>query len=390
MIKSERHIAFLLGAGFSVPAGMPTAKTLNESLVAHIFNAIRNSFKEGNEVLPGFIFEKVLLDCDKCGEFDYEFYFDTLAHERERKLNIRKLRSFIERGMYGYLWGCSVSEGGKTEKKQIDNLVKSAKNECHSYFEVICNMENYYQHLIGKNLLGNSKNGKIKSFNPCYNGFAEIIDFYKSQGYVVDIYTLNHDLLLESLLSLTNMKDDVCDGFGGEIENLNKKAYRTFNVKYYEKDIRIFKLHGSINIHELSPFHNGFHKKYIQIIDGYSDKNAFLMNNDWSASIIPLFLTGKKSKQQNYNKEPFCTMFNLMQDSLRITEKMIVIGYSGNDYGVNEIIYDNYEKWGNAFVVSPNADKHEFVTKKNAQPVIKGVESLCLSDFSLNNYSNIF
>ena len=38
MGNSKRHIAFILGAGFSVPAGYPTANKLNEDIKLIINN----------------------------------------------------------------------------------------------------------------------------------------------------------------------------------------------------------------------------------------------------------------------------------------------------------------------------------------------------------------
>ena len=378
MIKSERHIAFLLGAGFSVPAGMPTAKTLNESLVAHIFNAIRNSFKEGEDLtIIEYVFEKVLIDSDECGCFNYELYFDCLEKERGKDLDINRLVSFVERGMYGYFWKCSMNddEEAKMRKNNITNIVKSIKEKCYQYSDAIEDVERKYQFWIADSLTEHTQNSKTKSVNTSYKGFVDILAHYVGQGYIVDIYTLNHDLFLESLLQQKKLKDKVSNGFGGKSKLIKKKAYTTFDKKFFNKQIRIYKLHGSINMHELFYF-NKKDKKYIQITDGYSCENAFLMDDNKGASIIPLFLTGKNTKTQKYEKEPFFTMFNLMKDNLKITEKLIVVGYSGNDEGINNILFEKYSNWDNAFVVAPSAKYHLFVQQKQAHPLNQGVESL--------------
>ena len=100
MSNNNRHIAFLLGAGFSVPTGLPTANTLNKLIISEIYNRIRKSFKEGEEgILQSFILEKVLIDIDEYGEFNYELYYDFLEQEKEKNLDSDRLLSFIERGM---------------------------------------------------------------------------------------------------------------------------------------------------------------------------------------------------------------------------------------------------------------------------------------------------
>ena len=73
-------------------------------------------------------------------------------------------------------------------------------------------------------------------------------------------------------------------------------------------------------------------------------------------------------------------MLNECSNKLGIAEKLVVIGYSGNDEGINEIIFNQFRNWNNAFVISPNAKAHEFVTKNGAKALNKGIELLNLND----------
>lgn len=381
--KGEKHIAFLLGAGFSVPAGLPTANVLNSFIISEIYNRIRNSFKEGvaesNYMLQSYILEKVLIDSDGCGDFNYEQYYDFLKLEKKRILDADKLLSFIERGMYGYFWKCSNGNDTENEKRRIkiNNMVDTIKGNCNKYSEVVEGVEQWYQYFIARNLTGNTKKGKLEKFNPYYQKFIDTLSVYVNQGYIIDIYTLNHDLFLESLLFFTEFKDKVCNGFGGEINKICGKEYKTFNTKYYDKDIRIYKLHGSIDIHELSDELKN--KQYIQILDGYSIENAFLMDEKNFSSILPLFLTGK---QKDYEEEPYRSMISEFKSHISDTEKLIVIGYSGNDKGINKILYDNFTNWNDSYVVAPSANEHVFVKDKNAKSINKGVEKLSAKDIN--------
>lgn len=379
--KEERHIAILLGAGFSIPAGLPSANTLNEKIKATIYDCVRKSFKEGeNSIFESYILEKVLIDYDcSINNFDYELYYDYLIKETKNKLDEDRFMSFIERGMYGYFW--KQSRGSGIETKQHSEQIKTMINAIpiEEYTDYVKGKIAWYQEVIAKNILGNTNNGKIETFNPCYQGFIDILTKFVNQNYVIDIYTLNHDLILESLLSLTRMKDNVSNGFGDKIKQLNKIDYKTFGIENYNKPIRIYKLHGSIDIHELS-YSGKTDIDYIQIVNGYSDKNAFIMDNTQFASINPLFLTGKISKSEQYNKKPYVSILTEFEKNIEKADNLIVIGYSGNDTGINQILYDQYKNWTNAFVISPNAQAHEFVTKKSAQPVNKGIESLNLED----------
>ena len=96
-MKNNNRIAFLLGAGFSVPAGMPTANNLNRIIISMIYNNVRKSVQDGEGagmLLKSFILEKVLLDYDVRDEgFSYEKYFDLLVKESNEQLNEDLYRS---------------------------------------------------------------------------------------------------------------------------------------------------------------------------------------------------------------------------------------------------------------------------------------------------------
>ena len=77
----------------------------------------------------------------------------------------------------------------------------------------------------------------------------------------VDIYTLNHDILLEQYLSENNIQ--IRDGFGKSINN----------VRYWDPDlflnepfkVRLFKLHGSVNWFRFRPDGGDWSKESIGI-----------------------------------------------------------------------------------------------------------------------------
>ncbi|MBO7599380.1 MAG: SIR2 family protein [Bacteroidales bacterium] len=381
--SKKRHIAFLLGAGFSMPVGMPTANVLNSIITSEIYNNIRLSFQDGEgNLMKSFILEKVLLESDLCGSFNYEQFFDLLTKEKESQLDEEKLLSFIERGLYGYLWKCS--RGGGEEDIMKTNTIRTMYNELlkdsSNYSDYVQNVIQWYQDTIAKNLLVNTNNGKLVQQHPCYTGFINIVDYLVQQGYIIDIHTLNHDLILESLLSHTALKDKVCNGFGEEKKELFGRKYTCFDISNYNKAIRIYKLHGSIDMHELSSLGGNSTRQYIQVVDGYSDGNAFMMNNQLSASILPLFLTGKISKEKDYSKEPFQTLLSEFGKNISIAEKLIMVGYSGGDKGINAILDNNYKNWSQTYVISPNAQKHCLVQNKGAKAISKGIEELTTSD----------
>ena len=75
-------------------------------------------------------------------------------------------------------------------------------------------------------------------------------------------------------------------------------------------------------------------------------------------------------------------MLNEFKNHISEAEKLIVIGYSGNDEGINDILYDKFTNWSNSYVVAPSANEHVFVKDKHAKPINKGVEKLSAKDIN--------
>lgn len=381
MSELKKHIAFLLGAGFSVPAGMPTANELNDRILSRIYNKVRwSSMKQMvyDDYFRGFVLEKILIDYDSCYvTFNYEQFYDFIVEEKNKELNEDRLLSFIERGMYGYLLKCSiekVADKGDEYKRQIKEVFKNVKKTIITYENEIQNfVENEYQNIIAESFLKNTDKGKLTQFLPEYEGFKEILKHYVEQNYIIDIYTLNHDLVLESLLSHTELKDKVCNGFGGE-DIISDKVVKRFDYnKYFDKPIRIYKLHGSIDEHKLFDQNQYL---IIQIKNGY---DGIFPYHQPTKRIYPLFLTGKKSKIEMYYDEPFRTLLYEFQKNIEHAETLIVIGYSGYDDGINEIL-ERYYNWNDIRVVSPDAENHPFVKNRNAKHIKKGIEKIKLED----------
>lgn len=389
MSNTDKHIAFLLGSGFSVPAGLPTASDISNATKTMIDSSTYLSFQDGNAgILQCFVLNQALGGCDK-EWLNYEQFFDCLEAEKAKALDSKALFSFVDMGMCEFYWKCtSVDERNDTKhREQITEIYEALKKECcngfSDYSRIVERVEQTYQNFIANSIIGDAANGKLDHYLDAYNGFMSILSHYVNQGYIIDIYTLNHDLYLESLLALTDLNGNVCNGFGGETKVICGKKFKEFSLNYFNNSIRIYKLHGSIDVHELS-FADRTEKHYIQIVDGYSDDNAFIMESTQFASILPLFLTGKTSKEKKYKLEPFATMLGEFKNNIGKAEKLIVIGYSGNDDGINEIIFESYSNWNDAYVVIPNASEHCFVKDKHARPVDKKTEFLIAKDLDID------
>jgi hypothetical protein len=149
----------------------------------------------------------------------------------------------------------------------------------------------------------------------------------------LDIATLNHDLLIEQVLSNEGIK--YIDGFGQPDGDV-----RFFEPELYDKhdtEINMFKLHGSINWYRFRTEEDG------KTIDKYGctttidhdhckdSEGKMMLNLDHK----PTFLTGSYNKMSDYGFGIFAKVHHKFFDRLTNCDIMIMSGYGWNDRGIN-------------------------------------------------------
>jgi len=179
----------------------------------------------------------------------------------------------------------------------------------------------------------------------------------------INIFSLNHDLIIEQILG--HKSKDFQDGF--ELKN----GFQEFTDNFPDNNkINFLKLHGSIDW-----FYHDFHvKKHPN-----SNERAFL--------------TGTQNKYEEYLISIYSDLKWHYKRLLKNTEKLIVIGYSFGDYGVNTEIINWMHKKNDAklIIIDPKAKtllktgfliprlKEAFSTRITA--INKGFENLTEADY---------
>lgn len=155
----------------------------------------------------------------------------------------------------------------------------------------------------------------------------------------VSIGTLNHDLLVERMLTDKGIR--YLDGFGdpdGDVRFFDETIFLAQRHK-----VHYYKLHGSLN--------------WFRVRDGRApgaifDRYALLLNPDvWhnrdsrgtfvdNLSGIPLFLTGSYNKMIQYNYGIIKHMLHHYEVDLHSCDKLIVSGYGWNDKGINGRLFE--------------------------------------------------
>lgn len=142
----------------------------------------------------------------------------------------------------------------------------------------------------------------------------------------VDIFTLNHDQLVERQLKAPDIK--VADGFGDA-----RPGCRIFNNHWPDgPGVRLLKLHGSENWYlcrfkqfdRYAAFDHPMEKCYDEDGTRVDDLNP-----------LPVFLSGTTVKEQRYGYDIFGEMFFRFRQLSSQHRRIICCGYGWGDKGIN-------------------------------------------------------
>ena len=383
----RKHVAFLVGSGFSVPCGMPTGRQLNDYVLNIEKSPITFDYagklavsQDGIKHSIGSPFDYCLSFCSeamkeygKSHEFDYEQFYDFISGD----------------GVY---------------EVQYQNLAKPYLSMFSDYHQLVFNMKTVYNQLIEYKL----KEGRLTEIKDNefasdkfwkYESFVKYLDKL-SINYIVDIFSLNHDLLIENLPRTNWLQhEDISDGFHsyrspyyGELEcNGHKYDCRLEEYKaYYNTAIRLYKLHGSLDYILFKRCDsNGcfWNDKMIKVPYGIGVDKTKKQNKKRLGYIMDWieynhdFLSGTLSKQNHYNDIFYKKLFKRFRVILKKAECLIIIGYGGRDTGINKNIVDYYDYRNKpSFIVDPyystNKDLKRFGDLIGAKAIEKSIENI--------------
>ena len=381
--SERKSIALLLGAGFSAPMGYPIGNDMNEYLLnfddrnvdfspsgvlASSIDGTKPNFQIGgvlNNHQKYFVFCKKLIKeyAQKHGNrFDYEEFFDFIKSDEPKDKDYQRLLL------------------GLCEEREL-------------YEEYLYNVPHIYNQMVAHLL--KDKTGKTwyddepfkMNYFDCYSGFLRCLSKL-SEKYIVNVHTLNHDLLFESFNSTGFINGNISDGFdeyGSEYFGKLTANQRTYHCRLerftgrYNTSIRLYKLHGSLDyvpFYKVDKYGRMIPDNYVKIRWGIGagdimkdsgskaeyEHSPFEYHSD--------FLTGTTYKMKRYH-EPllYAKLFEEFKKNLRDAEKLIVIGYGCKDEGINEMIMECFDyKNKQSFFVDAYANE--------GSPILKFKEKL--------------
>ncbi|MBE4948028.1 SIR2 family protein [Chryseobacterium culicis] len=359
-----KSISFILGAGFSAYAQIADRKAVNEKLK--------------NLKAKDFIISTVSIA-----------YFIPENYPNSKWLNVNE-RNFIE-----YFIAKYVSNNPDFDyEKFYDYCMNLYKNHSTSTeLNVIYNeyLQDHPYHRIDKlnsisilirtvdqlidSILYNDKDLFENGIIDKYQNFLKIIEKLIDDGYEINLFTLNHDLLLERLLS-TGLTYTYADGFQYfKTPYFIKQGNQQIRISYYTKNfnsqINIFKLHGSIDnyiINYSEPYDMVKIPKQLNLLEIYREQEVDSKHVEvhlWTL-YKPSFLSGDETKVEKYKSHNYyLELFKEFCSRLSKADMLISIGYGLMDSEINKMIFEHFPEDKKILVVKRSKTDLDFFKSKN-------------------------
>jgi hypothetical protein len=378
-----KKVSFLLGSGFSSPAGYPTAGEINERLRKIDASEIcihtdGHAWFLGEEKDPN----------AHCTTEERHFVQEFLEFYNNNVIG--DIKSFHYEKFYDYYYEF-IKE--KEYTKELAEFLKEfqEKNIIKKDSHLLPNFHKTFNQLIAQLLM--KDNERVHLAKPyCHSAFLNLLELL-GQEHKVEIHTLNHDLYMEHLSHSDSIKSELDDGF----EELGSPFYGKLNEKYerymvrlpyftnkYDKKFCLYKLHGGIN-HYWFRHDNKLDrikiKRRIHPINLYKEilENGSHEYVNEPANFFPDFLSGRTSKIERYKEGSyFPTMIDHFKNNLRESNNLIVIGYGFGDDGINEIIKNCFVDLGKKTmsIVDISEPETDFMQDDNVHFVDGGVSDM--------------
>jgi len=388
--------SFLIGSGFSFPFGMPLVKDINTKFT----NAKPEDIYIGSDRYATFNMDGQE-DPNGWMTIDQKNFFCEFIEDYCDFIGDKDKFQYEE--FYDYYYSFKRGE----ENERISNFCDSYRikyNKEDNDINLISRFNDAFTQLLSS-LLQKAKlyeNAVHYMDYQGYDSFIQFLNHLSEENIVMNVHTLNHDLLFEHICSNTSLYDRFCDGYSEKgskyygdlkVEKNIKKNYKVrikFFQNSYEKLIRLLKLHGSIDTYSFNLTYPDLDRTRVKGDYGvfdfykeiYDEQNGSFDYVKGHHSIYPDFLSGTTEKLRNYADEYYEIIFNHFKENLKSSEKLIIIGYGFGDSGINEIIKENYISTGKEpIVIDPYKSSSPFYQNNDFKHLEKGISQVTVEEF---------
>ena len=334
-----KKLTFLFGSGISLSANLPNVSTITNELLTkdffysgygdHVTYPQRNTVHKYKKFLKKLSNYCVSLNLNN--SYEDLFYITTSIQD---SLDQREFGNFYVNYFINSIKFVLTEIIDEKNKKNNKNDINSA------FKQFIFELNVYIQKFVAKKLRPSENNVYINSF------ISKLKDEYS-----YNIFTLNHDLLLETGLKEKEKEKGIYvnTGFG------KNNKFSIDNFKDTSSQFNIFKLHGSINWNRGKDVNR---KDYIFETDS---STPFNKHTDTS----PYFIMGTFNKYELYTYGIFYDLFHEFRVRLSKTNTLYICGYGFRDEGVNSVLLEWMEKDSNNKIKIFHKDKQNLISNSN-------------------------
>jgi hypothetical protein len=217
--------------------------------------------------------------------------------------------------------------------------------------------------------------------------FIFFLNYLLDQGYIINIFDLNHDQLIRETIKLANLSEAYQDFFNrNEVFNIYKsdlKAYK-FDKGLPKRRINHYKLHGDFQI--IEDYYTGY-----ALLAEFSATNKYTWsrenNTDWWSLLTDSLLFQGEAKansifSSSYHSFAFTDFFKAVQSN----EPLMIIGYGAGDSHINSVLDNRLKnhRGYNCVKSSRNGDKVLFSCNEFTETILKKVFLNLQGDYDPN------
>lgn len=323
----KTSVMFLLGSGVSIPGGFPSSTAITEQVLVGngIFRHTDGRFYFSNNI--GVLEENPI-------ENFLSKVISVIQLIQQLMDNYQKREPLNYEIIYYIVQQLSAFESGDLLNMALFPFIRQVKAEMQQILidtdemiDVFDEAEKYIRHTVWRKL----------SIDP--NKHQHLIflsDAFKDETLsLVNVATLNHDLLIES--HLTENSIDFHDGFGTPVNGVR------YWESYLKAEKNLLKIHGSINWFNFMPDNGNWFDERIGIaLDGDIDHAKSIQGRLMRSTPEkePLILVGTFNKIYEYTESIFNDVYCQFRSLLNKSRNLVISGYGFGDKGVNTAILE--------------------------------------------------
>lgn len=200
----------------------------------------------------------------------------------------------------------------------------------------------------------------------------------------ISIYTLNHDLVIETLLEAEGL--ELTDGFSTNNSSLFDPS-EPEKIKIFDNSfdgrIKLYKLHGSIDLHRyyyLDTTDKAGQVDYFKTLDFHVKQRArYIDESDKvqqfvTPEIDPQFITGRNKIRFMKSDKMYAAIYEAFERNLPDTDLLIINGYSYQDPHVDDVLENSRDSISKIININPSAVfRYEHTNVRNINPLNEAV-----------------